>query len=182
MGADGYKKLDRTLVHNGVVVSFYKEHMKLPNGNEADWDYIAHPGGAACLPVTKDGEVILVSQYRNSQDRITLEIPAGKKDGNEANEVTALRELEEETGYRADKITHLTDTIPAVGYSDEVLGLFYADNLIESKQNLDEDEKIDLVKIPLRKAVDMCVRGEIIDSKTVTAIMMYAFTVAKITY
>ncbi len=182
MGVKGYEKLDRTLVHKGVVISFYKEHMKLPDGYEADWDYIAHPGGAACLPVTKDGDVILVSQYRNSQDRLTLEIPAGKKDNNESDEATALRELEEETGYKTDKVTHLTDTIPAVGYSDEVLGLFYADNLIPSKQNLDDDEKIDLVKIPLKKAVDMCVSGEIIDSKTVTAILMYAFTVAKITY
>ena len=182
MGAEGYEKLDRTLVHKGVVISFYKEHMKLPNGNEADWDYIAHPGGAACLPVTQDNEVLLVSQYRNSQDRITLEIPAGKRDGNESNETTALRELEEETGFKTDKVTRLTDTIPAVGYSDEVLGLFYADNLIPSEQMLDDDEKIDIVKLPLKEAVEMCVKGKIIDSKTVTAILMYAFTVAKITY
>ncbi len=171
--AEGYEKISCTLAHQGVAVGLYSEHIKLPNGKEVDWDLVKHPGGAGILPVMDDGSILLIQQYRNAVDRIALEIPAGKREGQEEYAVCAARELEEETGYRSDHIVHLTDSIPAIGYSNELLGIFYADRLKRTSQHLDEDEWINVKRFSLEDAVDMVVRGQIIDSKTVTAILLY---------
>lgn len=169
-----YTKCGTELVYQGTAVSFYKEHIKLPDGRMVEWDLIQHPGGAAVLPIDDEENVLLVEQYRNALERITLEIPAGKREAGEAYEVCAARELEEETGYYSEHIVPLGKSAPAVGYSNEVLGLFYADHLKKSCQNLDEDEWIHVKKYSLTEAVNMVMQGKIIDSKTVSAILMYA--------
>lgn len=169
-----YTKCGDELVYQGAAVAFYKDYIKLPDGRMVEWDLIKHPGGAAVLPIDEDGNVLLVQQYRNAVGRLTLEIPAGKRENGEPHSICAARELEEETGYRSDHIVHLSDSIPAIGYSDEILGLFYADQLKKTEQNLDEDEWIHVKRYPLKEAVEMVMDGTIRDSKTVSAILMYA--------
>lgn len=169
-----YEKCGDELAYQGVAVGLYKDHIKLPNGKIVEWDLIKHPGGAAVLPLDEDGNVLLVEQYRNAAGRITLEIPAGKREKGEEFLTCATRELQEETGYCSKNIVFLTTSIPAIGYSDEVLGLFYAEQLEQREQHLDEDEFIHVKRIPLKQAVSMVMDGTIVDSKTVTAILMVA--------
>ena len=145
----------------------------MPNGKQVTWDLIKHPGGAAVVPIDDDGNILMVRQYRNAVGRLTLEIPAGKLEHQEERIVCATRELEEETGYVSDHIVHLQDSVAAIGYSNEVIGLFYATNLKKSSQHLDEDEFINVVKVPVEKAIEMIYDGTIQDSKTVTAILLY---------
>ena len=101
--SEDVKRMGRELAYQGTVLKVYKDHMKFSNGNTEDWDFIHHDGAAAVLPVTEDGKILMVRQYRNALDRYTLEIPAGKLDSpDEAKIDCAYRELEEETGYRCD--------------------------------------------------------------------------------
>ena len=100
--AEVYKRIDRKLVHKGAIIDYYQDTVQIPNGNVATWDFIMHKGAAAAFPVTEEGKILMVKQYRNALDRFTIEIPAGGLNG--ADEPTmdaARRELEEETGYVA---------------------------------------------------------------------------------
>ena len=105
--AEEFKRLKRELVYKGAIVDFYKDTIRVPNGNIVKWDFIKHQGAAAVVPVREDGKLLMVRQYRNALDRFTLEIPAGAKDSaEEEGIVCAARELEEETGYPVS-YTHL---------------------------------------------------------------------------
>lgn len=168
-----YEKCGDELAYQGAAIQVYKDYIKLPNGKPVTWDLIKHPGGAAVVPVDDDNNILMVRQYRNAVGRMTLEIPAGKLENGEERILCATRELEEETGYTSDNIVHLQDSVPAIGYSNEVVGLFYATNLKKSKQQLDEDEFINLVKVPVEEAVQMIYDGVIQDSKTAVAILLY---------
>ena len=106
--ADEFKRLDRELVYKGSIIDFYKDTVQVPNGNIVKWDFIKHQGAAAVVPVTADGKLLMVRQYRNALDRYTLEIPAGGLNGPEEPTMeAAARELEEETGCHAGKMEWL---------------------------------------------------------------------------
>lgn len=168
-----YEKCREELAYQGAAVAVYKDYIKLPNGKQVEWDLIKHPGGAGILPVDRDNNVLLIEQYRNALDRMTLEIPAGKRENGEHTSVCAARELEEETGYRSSHIVHLADSVAAIGYSNEIIGLYYADELEKTKQRLDEDEWIHVKRVSLSDAIAMVLDGIIQDSKTVSAILLY---------
>ena len=104
-----HKRIDRKLEFEGKIVKFYSDTMQLPDGNTEVWDFIEHKGAAAIVPVKENGDVIMVRQYRNAPERYTLEIPAGALNPGEDRKTAAVRELEEETGYRAGKVGHLFD-------------------------------------------------------------------------
>ena len=167
------KRIDHKLVHKGKIVEFYEDTMEFTKGNTAKWDYIHHNGAAAVIPVMNDGRLIMVRQYRQAPERTTLEIPAGGVDKGESKATAALRELEEETGYRSEHIYHLFDMYPAPAYSDELIGIYYATNLIPTQQHFDEDECVELEYYTLDELVEMIVAGKIQDSKTVAGILMY---------
>lgn len=170
-----HKKCGHELMYHGNAVDFYKEDIQLPNGKHVEWDLIKHPGGACVLPIDDEGNLLLIEQYRNAVDRIAIEVPAGKRDSlDEDYAVCAARELEEETGYRSDHLVLLSHSVPAIGYSNEYLGLFYADHLIPTKQDLDEDEFIMVKRYTLQEALDLIQKDVIVDSKTVISILLYA--------
>lgn len=170
----GYKKLRKELVYKGKIVDFYRDHIQMPNGKEVEWDLVVHNGAAAILPVDEDGKIIMVRQYRNSLDRETLEIPAGGINKGETDPgAAALRELEEETGYVADTAHHLTSIVTAIGFSNEIVSLYWANVTGKTKQNLDEDEMISVRKYSLEELVAMIMEGTIIDAKTIAAVLMY---------
>ena len=134
-----------------------------------------HPGGVTVLPLEADGTVWCVRQYRYPFSRTLLEVPAGKLDAPDEDPlVCAERELSEETGYTAEHITKLTTIATTVGFSNEKIHLYAAEGLTPGKQHTDEDEFINVVKVPLEEAVAMATDGRIVDAKSVISILMLA--------
>ncbi len=167
-------RLDRQLRYEGTILKMYEDTV-VANGHEARWDFIHHDGAAAVLPVLEDGRILMVRQYRNALDRETLEIPAGKLDAPDEPKINcAYRELEEETGYRTEKLEYLISINTTVAFCDEYIDIFLARNLIPSRQHLDEDEMIDVEAWKLEDLLDMIYQGRITDGKTVAAICAYA--------
>lgn len=168
-----FARTDRVLVHKGVIVDFYEDKVKIPNGNIATWDFIKHKGAAAIVPVDEEGKIIVVRQYRNAVDRVTLEIPAGGLNPGEDCKTCATRELEEETGYRSDHVEHLLDMYTTVAFCNEKIGIYYTNQLIPSKQHLDEDEFFHVERYTVEELTQMIMEGKIQDGKTICAILAY---------
>lgn len=171
------KRIKRELVYKGTILDFYEDTMLLPNGNTEIWDFVSHRMGAACvLAVREDGKILMVRQYRNALERVTLEVPAGKRDDvNEDTKVCAERELLEETGYRAGKIERLLSLKSTVAFCDEMIDVYLATDLEKAgEQKLDESESIDIEAWNLEDLMEMCYSGKLQDAKTVAAIMAYA--------
>lgn len=167
------KKISSEDVFDGVLLHVKRDYVKLPNGKEAVREWILHQGASAVIPVLPNGDIIMVRQYRYPIGKVTLEIPAGKLDAPDEDPlVCAKRELSEETGYSAEKYTKLHDLATTVGFSNEWIHLYMAEGLTRGKQHTDPDEFINLVVMPLDKAVDLVLSGEIYDAKSVTAILM----------
>ena len=167
-------RLDRQLKYQGNILKIY-EDVVLANGHKAHWDFIHHDGAAAVLPVADDGRILMVRQYRNALDKFTLEIPAGKLDDPKEPKIRcAFRELEEETGFKADHLEYLMSLNTTVAFCDEAIDIFVAHHLIPSKQHLDEDEVINVEPWELKDLEELIYRGEITDGKTIAAIMAYA--------
>ncbi len=169
-----YERLDRTLVYKGVIIDFYQDTVKVPNGNVVKWDFIGHKGAAAVVAVNEDGKLLMVRQYRNALDRETLEIPAGALDSvDEPTHVAAARELEEETGFKAGKLELLIKLRTTVAFCNEKIDVYVATDLKPSKQNLDDDEFINVEVYDIDELVQMIYDCKIEDSKTVAALMAY---------
>ncbi len=154
-------------IFEGKVLTVKKDEIELPNGKLGFREYAEHKGAVAVLPLTDEGEVILVKQYRYAVGRVFLEVPAGKLDyvGEEPEEA-ALRELREETGARAASLTPLGVLIPSPAILTEKIHMYLAENLTFGETSPDEDEFLELVKMPLSELVDRVMRGEIEDAKT----------------
>lgn len=171
---DKFKFLSKKLEHSGHILDFYTYDLEVPNGNIAHWDVLEHKGAAAIIPVDEDGKIILVRQYRGAIDDLLLEIPAGGRDSvDEDFALCAARELEEEIGYRAEEICHLVDYHPAAAYTSERIAIYYAENLIPSRQHLDENEFVQIERYTLDELVTMIADGDITDGKTIAGIMAY---------
>ena len=173
--SEEFKRLGRTLVHNGKIIDYYQDTVQVPNGNVVKWDFIGHKGAAAMLAVREDGKLLMVRQWRNALDRYTLEIPAGGLNGaDEPTETAAIRELEEETGYIAGDVQFLLSIYTTVAFCNEKIDIYLARNLKRRESpHLDEDECIDVKACELDELVQMIYDGKIEDSKTVGAIMTY---------
>lgn len=158
-------------IFKGRVFRVAQRDVVLENGEKSVRDVVYHNGGAAVLPVDIDGNVYLVRQYRSAFDREVLEIPAGKLEKGEDPFFAAVRELEEETGFKTDSIVKLGEYWPTVGYCSETVYLYLAKMLTKGNTNFDSDEFISLVKMPFEKVYEMCMNGEIRDGKTQLAVL-----------
>lgn len=168
------QRLDRQLKYTGTILKIYQDTV-VANGHEAQWDFIHHDGAAAVIPVTDEGKILMVRQYRNALNRETLEIPAGKVDDPDEPRIQcAYRELEEETGYRCDKLEFLMRMNTTVAFCDEAIDIFVARNLISSHQHLDEDEVVYVEEWDLKDLEEMIYAGKLTDAKTTAAILAYA--------
>ena len=164
--------LTREEIYKGVVLHVVRDTVLLPNGKEAPREYCIHPGAVAIVALGEDGTVLMERQYRHAHGRIFFEIPAGKLEGKgEPPLAAAARELREETGAVAGKYTYLgpLDTTPAL--IDERIYMYLAEELTFEEQSLDEDEFLNVERVPLTTLVEMVMRGGIADSKTQTAIL-----------
>jgi ADP-ribose diphosphatase len=139
-----------------------------------DREVVHHPGSAVIIPIFEDGKVAFVRQYRHPAVRYLLEIPAGTLDGNESPEEGAARELKEELGYTAGRLEKLSEFFVSPGFCEEKMWLFLATDLTESKQQLEADELIEVVRLPLRQALEMITDGEIEDAKTILGLLLAA--------
>ena len=169
------EKLKTLTSYHGVIVNVRLDEARLPDGSTAKREVVEHPGGVTVLPLEADGTVWCVRQYRYPFSRTLLEVPAGKLDAPDEDPlVCAERELSEETGYTAKKITKLTTIATTVGFSNEKIHLYAAEGLTAGKQHTDEDEFINVVRVPLEEAVAMAQDGRIVDAKSVISILMLA--------
>ena len=146
----------------------------MPNGNVAKWDFIKHNGAAAIVPVDEKGRLIMVKQYRNALDRDTIEIPAGGLlTPNEPTMDAAIRELAEETGYRAKSVELLLTIRTTVAFCNEKIDIYLARELTPGSQHLDEDEYVQVQAYTVEELTEKIYAGEIQDSKTVAAVLAY---------
>lgn len=160
------------LIYDGKVVHLFVDDVALPDGTQSVREYVRHIGAVAVLPLTDTGDVICVRQYRYAHGCIMTEIPAGKLDSKTEDHVqAALRELREETGARCQNLTYLGLYRSTPAILDEKIDLYLAENLTFGEQKLDDDEFLDVVRIPLSTLVNQVLAGEITDGKTQVAIL-----------
>ena len=159
-------------IYDGKIVQLDTYNLTI-EGRKVRREIIKHPGAAAILAFDEKGKIILVRQHRFPLGYI-LEIPAGTLEKGESPKRCALREIQEETGYKAKKMTHLITYYPSVGYNTEEIHCFVASGLTQVKKKLDTDEFITVKKMELPRLIKMIKSGKIIDSKTICAVMVYA--------
>ncbi|EIQ3992002.1 NUDIX hydrolase [Staphylococcus pseudintermedius] len=151
------KTISKESIYKGKIIEVEKHKVSLPNNETAYREVVEHNGAVAICALTPDQQVILVKQYRKALEQELLEIPAGKLEPGEDRESAAMRELEEETGYKAKKLTLIGEVYGTPGFSNEKISVYFADNLVEGKVNLDEDEFVEKVLYSLddvKKAVE----------------------------
>jgi ADP-ribose pyrophosphatase len=168
-----YKRLKRDMIHKGRIIDYYNDTIEINGGKQTTFDFIGHRGASAMIPVDQDGKILMVRQYRNAIDNYTLEIPAGGLNSGEDNRTCAIRECEEETGYKAGEVHHLIDVFTTVAFSNEKICIYYTTDITPSKQNLDEDEFVSIERYSLEELTKMILNGEIPDAKTVAGILAY---------
>ena len=166
-------QLDSKTVFDGRIIHVTVDTIELPNGKQSTREVVGHPGGVTVLPITDDNEVVLVSQYRYPYKEVILETPAGKLNPDEDIFLAAQRELREETGAVAKKYIDLGILYPSPGYCGEKIHLYAATGLEFFDQDLDDDEFLNVVKIPFDEVVDRILSGEIKDSKTQAVVLKF---------
>lgn len=165
------KTISTKEVFGGRIIRVCHDEVLLENGQKALREVVYHNGGVCVLPLCDNGDVLFVKQFRYPYKEEVLELPAGKLEKGEDPLESGKRELLEEVGAKAESFTSLGKLYPSPGYCGEIISMFLAEGLSFGSQNLDEDEFLDVVRIPLDKAVEMVMSGEIPDSKTQTALL-----------
>jgi ADP-ribose pyrophosphatase len=157
-------------VYRGKLLEVREDLVRLPNGHTARREWVVHPGAVMILPLLSSGDLVLERQYRYPLGRDFIEFPAGKIDSGEDPLVTGRRELLEETGYTAERWLHLATVHPVIGYSNERIEIYLAEDLTRSERNLDEGEFIEVFTASMTQAARWVEEGVITDVKTVTGI------------
>jgi ADP-ribose pyrophosphatase len=171
--------VSRRLVHRGRAFELWVEPVELPGGHRIELDVVRHPGASAVVPFPLEDEVLLIHQWRHAAGGRIWEVPAGKLDG-EAPEVCARRELEEEAGMRAGRLEPLGAIWTTPGFTDERIHLFAAFELEPVERRLDPDEVIDVVRVPLARALEMVWSGELSDAKSALALVQAAHRLGRL--
>jgi 8-oxo-dGTP pyrophosphatase MutT (NUDIX family) len=169
------RRVGRREVYRGRVFDLEVERFRdEAEQREFDIEVVRHRGGAGVLPVEADGRVVLVHQWRYPLDRLVVEIPAGRIEAGDDPQATALRELEEEAGLRAGRVDPLGSILPAPGYCTERVWIYLARDLTAVPQRLEEDERVEIVRMTLDEALAAVEAGEIDDAKTVIALLRFS--------
>ncbi len=165
------KKISGEELYNGVVIHLTRDQVELDNGMKATREVIHHPGGVCVAALDEDENVYLVKQFRYPFGRVLTELPAGKLEYGEDPLECGTRELKEEVGATAQKMTYLGCLYPTVAYDTEIIHMYMAEGLDFGEQNLDEGEFLDVEKMPLEEAFEMVMKNEMPDAKSQMAIM-----------
>ena len=168
------KPIKRQYIFKGKIINLRVDDALLPNGATAKREIVEHNGGISVVPLDDEGNVYLVEQFRYPYSEVVLEMPAGKRDGNEEPLEGGKRELKEEIGATAERYEFLGELYPTPGYCGEIIYMYLATGLTFGEADPDEDEFLNVKKLPLKKAVEMVLSGEIKDAKTQSALLKVA--------
>ena len=163
--------ISTTVVYKGNFLDVRRDEVLLPNGKTGSREWINHPGAVVIIPILPDGEIALIKEFRYAAGSEFIELPAGKLDSGEDPEKCALRELEEEIGYRANKIKFLANIHPAIGFTNEIMGVFLAENLEKTEHNRDKDELLELFPTTLTEALNLVWKNKITDVKSIIGLL-----------
>lgn len=174
LGQEPPELVTQRLAYKGRKFNFDVTTLRLPNGAQGDWECIRHPGGALAVPVTPEGKLVLLRQYRFAAEGRLLEFPAGTIEPNEDPAKTIEREIEEETGYRAHKWQKLGEFFLAPGYSDEIIYAFLAQDLelLETPPDQDDDEDMETVLMTPQELEQAIWAGEPVDAKSISSFFL----------
>ena len=164
--------LETKRIYEGNIINVRVDTVRMPSGRSATREIVEHSHAVCIVPVDEDGNVLLVRQYRKPAEEAILEVPAGGIEEGEVSEEAVLRELQEETGYTADNLQHLSSFWVAPGWATEFMHAYLATNLRPSKLEGDEDENIEVVRLPFDQAIAMFKTGEIKDGKTIASMLL----------
>ncbi len=164
--------LESHMIYEGAVLNLRRDKVKVVGGGIGYREIVEHTGGVTVVALTNEEKIVLVRQFRKAAEKAVLELPAGKLEEGEDPLSGISRELKEETGYTAGKIQLLSSFYVAIGYSQEVIHLYLATELVGGERDLDPDEAIEIHEYPLEDVVKMCINGEIQDSKVLVGALM----------
>ncbi|MBQ7339556.1 MAG: NUDIX hydrolase [Clostridia bacterium] len=164
------KTLESQRIYEGKILSLKKDKVLLPNGETSYREIVEHNGGSTVI-AEKDGKILLVSQFRYAYKEQIWEIPAGKIDKGETPDKTAIRELEEECGYRAGSVKLLFEVYPTPGYTSEKIYIYKASDLVKTQTHFDDDENLTSKWFTKEELADMISKGVIKDGKTLIALL-----------
>lgn len=173
------KTVSSDMIFDGKIITVKKDTAELENGEIVNRELVVHPGGVCVVPITDEGEILMVKQFRYPFQTVLTEVPAGKLEVGEDHREAGLRELREETGAVCEKFEYLGVCYPSVAYLTEKIHMYMATGLTFEKQDLDEDEFLDVIKIKIEDAVKMIMRGELPDAKTQCAVLKAALLLGK---
>lgn len=165
------KTIEKNNIYTGKIIKLDLETVKLPNGKQSKRELVRHPGGVAILAYKDNKTILMVEQFRKPIEKTILELPAGKIEPGEDTELCARRELEEETGYKAEKFTYLGKVVTSPGFCDEYIYLYKAINLYKGTIGGDDDEFINVFEYNVDTVKSMIKQGKIFDAKTICAFM-----------
>lgn len=169
------KTVKSETIFEGKIVKLVVDDVVLPNGAMSKREIVKHPGAVAVIAITPENKMIMVEQFRKPLENTIVEIPAGKIEPNEAPELTAGRELEEETGYKTEDLTHLVSFYTSPGFADELLHIYLAGDIHKQANPLqaDEDEFVNILEVSLDEALQLIEENVICDAKTVYAVQYW---------
>ena len=165
------KKLSSEKIFDGRILHIRRDTVELPDGAQSTREVVDHPGGVCILALDDQNRVLLVSQFRYPYEKVLREIPAGKLEYGEDPREAAVRELREETGAVAGKFQSLGELYPSPGYCGEIIRMYLARDLTFGETHLDEDEFLDLERVPFDQLTEQVLSGEIRDAKTIAAVL-----------
>ncbi len=160
------KKIDGEVIYEGKIIDVYKDRVMLPDGRITFREYIKHCKASCIMAKLPNGKFLIEKQFRYPYQEVLYEFPAGKCDENEDPLNTAVRELEEETGYKASKVTYVGKMYPSCAYTDEVIYLYFAEDLRKTSQNLDENENVEVLEMTSEEILKLVKDGELKDAKS----------------
>lgn len=168
------KTISTERIYEGKILNLRKDKVYVKGDNTSYREIVEHPGGVGIAAVTENGGMLMVKQFRKAAEQVALEIPAGTREPGEDPMITGMRELREETGYSAEKFVHLASYYSSIGYSTEVIHLYLATGLTPGETDFDDNEAIELFEYPISQLKQMIAEGELMDGKTITAILLAA--------
>ncbi|GAB3791581.1 NUDIX hydrolase [Virgibacillus kimchii] len=167
------KTIKSEKIYDGKIIEVQVDEVQLPDGNTSTRELVKHPGAVAVIPITEENKIVLIEQYRKPLEKSIIEIPAGKVENWENPELTAIRELEEETGYTTSELSFVASFYTSPGFADELMHIFITDDLIpmEKPAEKDDDEFMEVIEVTLDEAKQLVEEERIHDAKTNYAIL-----------